>query len=271
MIKVKITNKRLWGNFIKVVSVIASVLSLILAFIDIEQSYQKILLLCLILLLFAIFVVMLIYANKKKRKKFKINGTNINIFYGDIFKQSGVKIIAFNEFFDTKVDNKIISTKSLNGIYITQHSAGSEVIDVAIDSEILLKKSIVKENVIRQYGGKTTQYKLGAICPFGDYYLLAFSHFDDDNRAYISFEDYISCLMNMWNEIDKYYNGELLSITLLGSGITRVNSNKIASQELLKHILFTFKSSMVTFHSSLNIVLDERIKDEINLYDIWED
>ena len=80
MIKVKITNKRLWGNFIKVVSVIASVLSLILAFIDIEQSYQKILLLCLILLLFAIFVVMLIYANKKKRKKFKINGTNINIF-----------------------------------------------------------------------------------------------------------------------------------------------------------------------------------------------
>ena len=91
------------------------------------------------------------------------------------------------------------------------------------------------------------------------------------DRAYISFEDYISCLMNMWNEIDKYYNGELLSITLLGSGITRVNSNKIAPQELLKHILFTFKSSMVTFHSSLNIVLDERIKDEINLYDIWED
>lgn len=45
----------------------------------------------------------------------------------------------------------------------------------------------------------------------------------------------------------------------------------INGQELLKHILFTFKSSMVTFHSSLNIVLDERIKDEINLYDIWED
>lgn len=215
-----------------------------------------------------IFVIMLIRANNKKTKHFKINNTNINIFYGDIFKQEGFKVIAFNDFFDTKVDDKIISKKSLNGIYINSHSAGAKAIDNAIDSENSLKESIIKENLTRQCGGKTTQYKLGTICSNDDYLLLAFSHFDSDNRAYLSFEDYISCLATMWNELDKHHNGRAITIPLLGSGITRINDNKITPQELLKYIIFTFRASKVKFISSLSIVLDEKIKDEINLYDL---
>lgn len=269
--KVKITNKQLWGNFTKIISIIAGILSFILSFVDIAQNYREVLFFILLPSLGVIFVAMLIYANNKKTKQIKINDTNINIFYGDVFKQNGIKIIAFNEFFDTKVDDKIISAKSLNGIYINQYSVGTEMLDITINSEIRLQKSIIVKNVVRHYCGKTTKYKLGTICPCDDYFLLAFSHFDDDNRAYVSFEDYISCLMNMWNEIDKYYNGKPIFITLLGSGITRVNNNKVELQELLKIILFTFKVSMIKLTSSLNIVLDKQIKDKLNLYDIWED
>ena len=76
--------------------------------------------------------------------------------------------------------------------------------------------------------------------------------------------------MHMWSEIDKYYSGKPVSLTLLGSGITRFNNAEITAQELLKYLVMTFKASKVKFNntSSLTIVLNEKIKDEINLYDI---
>ena len=79
--------------------------------------------------------------------------------------------------------------------------------------------------------------------------------------------------MRMWNELDKYYAGRPISVTLLGSGITRFNSNEIAPQDLLNYIVMTFKASKVKFNntSSLSIVLDKHVRDEINLYDIQED
>ena len=216
---------------------------------------------------------MWILANKKNEKNLKINSTNIVIKYGDLFEEEGLKVIAFNEFFDTQVDDKVIAASSLNGIFITEHSDGASTIDDKIDSEIRLKQSIISENVQRKLGGKTTKYQLGCVCPYNDYFLLAFSHFDDNNKAYISVEDYISCLMHMWNELDIYYAGRPVVIPLLGSGITRFNNSEVTSQELLKYIVMTFKASKVKFNntSSLTIILNEKIRDEINLYDIQED
>ena len=272
-LKVGITNKLLWSNFIKVISAVAGVLSIVLTFIDIEQRPRIVIAICSFILLLIIFIVMLIFANKKTSRKMKINGTDVNVIYGDIFAQKGIKVIAFNEYFDTKVDDKIISTTSLNGIYINQHSAGADVIDTIINTEEHLKKKILKKNVNRKYGGKTTLYKLGTICPVDDYFLLALTHFDEDNKAYLSLEDYIPCLMHMWNELDIYYAGKPIAITLLGSGITRFNNSEITPQELLKYIVLTFKASKVKFNntSSLAIVLNERFRDKINLYDIKED
>lgn len=45
--------------------------------------------------------------------------------------------------------------------------------------------------------------------------------FDDENRAYLFIQDYVSFLLNFWNEIDIIYAGRSVSIPLLGSGITR--------------------------------------------------
>ena len=120
------------------------------------------------------FLIMWILANKKDEKKLKINSTNIVIKYGDLFEEEGLKVIAFNEFFDTQVDDKVIATSSLNGIFITEHSDGASTIDNKIDSEIRLKQSIISENVHRKFGGKTTRYKLGCVCPYYDYFLLSF-------------------------------------------------------------------------------------------------
>ena len=216
---------------------------------------------------------MLVFANHQNKKNLYINGTKVSIKFGDIFIQEGIKVINFNEFFDTVVDDVIISRSSLNGKYISRFHQNPVGLDETISSNLNLKNNVIKTKVRRNNGGKTTRYKLGTICPIQDYFLVAFSRFDDNNRAYLTLDDYFSCLMQMWSELDKYYNGRPISIPLLGGGITRFEGNILKPQELLKYILITFNASKKQFGntSSLTIVLHESVKEEINLYDITED
>lgn len=270
--KIKITNKKLWANYIKPVSASAGIISFVLAFVDLNQCIRITIGIAYIVFLLITFLVMLYRANRETSKKLHINGTDVEIVFGDIFSQNGIKVIAFNEYFDTQVDNRIISETSLNGQYILHHSDGQKYIDTVIDKEKHLEDAIVERNAFRKQGGKQIKYRLGTICPIDDYFLLALTHFDDENKATISVEDYISCLMHMWSEIDTYYAGRPVSLTLLGSGITRFNDAEITPQELLQYLVMTFKASKVKFNntSSLTIVLNEKVKDEINLYDIKE-
>lgn len=98
--------------------------------------------------------------------------------------------------------------------------------------------------------------------------LVALTHFDEDNRAYLTLQQYSDCLINMWNEIDILYNQQSVSMPLLGSGVTRFKDCEVTDQELLEIILWTYRISKVkfTYPSCLNIILDERKKDKINLY-----
>lgn len=271
--KVKICNKKLWANFRRIVSAVAAILSLILTVVDIDQKMRIIISAVIFVILVIVFLGMWYIANNTDEKKLKINSSNITIKYGTLFEENGIKVIAFNEYFDTQVDNKVIAESSLNGIFISKQSDGARAIDDAIEKEARLKNGVVKENVSRPYGGKSIKYQLGCICPYGEYFLLAFSHFDDDNKAYISVEDYISCLMHMWNELDTYYAGRPIVLPLLGSGITRFNNSDITPQELLRYIIMTYKASKVKFNNtaSLTIVLSDKLRDEINLFDIQED
>ena len=190
--------------------------------------------------------------------------------YGDIFKRDGIKVIPFNEYFDTTVDNKIISEISLNGQYINNHSKGKEYLDSIIKHDQHLEKNVIERNVHRENGGKTARYTLGTICRDDDYFLMAFTHFDEDDCAYLSPEDYVNCLMHMWHELDVFYAGRPVNITLLGNGITRLKNEEILEQELLQNIISTFEMSKVQFGntSSLTIVLSESVRDKINLYNI---
>lgn len=54
-------------------------------------------------------------ASNIKKISLKINNSTLEIEEGDIFTENTFKIIAFNEFLDTQVDDVIISKQSLNG------------------------------------------------------------------------------------------------------------------------------------------------------------
>jgi hypothetical protein len=61
-------------------------------------------------------------ANKLNSVEIDIEGTTVCIKEGDIFEEDGLKVIAFNEYFDTLVDNKIINEVSLELIDLLRKS-----------------------------------------------------------------------------------------------------------------------------------------------------
>lgn len=269
--KIPFYNKKLWGNFLKIASAIAVVLTTILAFVDFCPTVKYIIGGVFLGVLLVLFVILFIRANKMEHLTLQINNSTVNIKFANIFEQPDLKVIAFNEYFDTQVDDIVISKNTLNGKYLLEF-AQKEELDELIETSPHLNDRKAEPNPDRKVG-KKQRYKLGTICKNGDYLLLALTHFDDDNRAYLTLQQYSDCLINMWNEIDILYNQQTVSLPLLGNGITRFKDCQVTEQELLEIILWSYRISKVkfTYPSCLNIVLDERKKDKINLYKLKGD
>ncbi len=268
MIKVKLFDRALIKEYFAVLSFISIIFSFISIFINIPDNYKLGTSVCLILSFIIIYIVLWVKANSLNKVRLKINNSVVNVKIGDIFNESDFKVIAFNEYFDTLVDNKVISEKTLNGIYINKLVDNLEMLDKSIDIDEHCNEKIVEINNSRK-SGKKKKYRLGTIFQYNDYLLTAFSKFDKDNRAYLYMSDYINFLINFWNEVDIIYAGRSISIPLLGSGITRFKEyNMISEQELLELLIWSFKVSKIkfTYPSQVVIVIHESIKDKINFF-----
>lgn len=271
-IKVKLFDKQLQKDYYSVLSIISLVFSFILIVFEIPEKYKSVGGVVLVLLLTTLYIVLWIRANLSETVRLQINNSVIEVRVGDIFEEKGLKVIAFNEYFDTQVDNKIISEKALNGIYINRFVKDVNELNSSIDGDVHLKKNLLVCNNSRTCG-KKDKYKLGTIFQNEEYLLTAFSKFDEDNRAYLGMPDYIDFLLNFWNEIDIIYSGRSISIPLLGSGITRFNGyDMITEQELIELLIWSFKVSRVkfTYPSQVSIVIHETKKDKINFYNLKE-
>ena len=268
-IKISILNKKLWDNFLRWASAASFVVTTVLAFVDLCQCVKIIIGGCFLGTLLLMFFILFIMANKMKSVTIKINNSTVNIKFGNIFEEPELKVIAFNEYFDTEVDDVIISSRTLNGKYLLEIEKSIPELDELIANDIYLKEYITDEYLERKMG-KKTKYKLGSIIKRKDYLLVALTHFDDNNRANLTLQEYSDCLLNMWTEIDRIYNGQTVSLPLLGSGLTRFKDCNVSDQEILDIMLWTYRISKVRFKypSCLNIVLDEGKKDQINLYNL---
>jgi hypothetical protein len=122
---------------------------------------------------------------------------------GDIFQQPGLKAIAFNEHFDTKVDNEIISEKSLNGIFINSHlKIPVDALDEMIEQHRFEDDEVVEKNSKRSAGRKV-KYRLGTIFVYKDFLLTAMSKFDDSNRATLTMPEYLEFLIRFWGQSEQ--------------------------------------------------------------------
>lgn len=267
--KVHVWDKILWSKFFTALSGISVITSLIFLFLDIPEKYKICSMIIFVILLIIVFCIMWYRANHIRNIVINVNNSTMEIALGDIFEEEGFKIIPFNEYFDTIVDDVIVLSETLNGKYINRFYPQVSALDTIIDSDAHSKKYIVGES--ERIKGKKIKYKLGTIVKNGEYFIMALTHFDDDNRAFLDINDYTSCLMNMWNECDIHYGGNTVVLPLLGSGITRFHGyENISDQELLEIIIWTFKVSRIRFQypAKVKIVLLKKSLNKINLYDI---
>lgn len=213
-------------------------------------------------------------ANNKKTVHLKINQTNVNILIGDILKieEDAVNVIAANEYFDTFIDNRIVSENSLHGKFLKLKENSISELDKVIseDSTLNSEENIVEEKQVREKG-QSRKYKLGSVVEFEGFILSAFTRLDTDNKSYVTGEDYLSYWMHFWNNIDKIFSGRSINIPLVGAGLTRFQNGKPTKQQLLETMLWTLKIS--GFHCtytnrSINFIIHEVDVDEIDFYHI---
>lgn len=265
-LKVKFFDKNLIKKYINMLSIINLFFTSGLIFWDIPQEYKLISFVVFIAINVSIYIFLFVRANKIINVKLDIDGSIVEIKEGDIFKEEGLKVINFNEYFDTKVDNKIIAENTLNGQFIKKYVENVEELDNLIDQK--LEKLDYNTN---RKDGKKKRYALGEIVEYKDFLITSLSKFDDQNRANLTLKEYIGFLMNFWNSLDVIYANRNVSITIFGSGITRFKEiTYISDQELLEIIIWSFKISKVKFKypTKISIIIPKEKINKINLYKI---
>lgn len=271
MAKVKFFDARIVKKFSDYTSTISTIFSLLLIFIDIPTENKITLGVIFLFILSLLYFGIWLKSNNLMEVNLDVEGSIVTVKAGDLFQQDGFKVIAFNEYFDTQVDDNIISHKSLNGLYIDNHLSDSiPDLDERISNFKFDEDEILEVNHQRKIG-KKQKYSLGTIFVNEDYLLTAFSKFDDKNRAFLTMPDYLGFLINFWDKVNRIYAQKSVSVPIFGSGITRIKEHKnISDEDLLKIMLWTFRISEMRFKfpAKLTIVIHNDKIDKINLLDI---
>jgi hypothetical protein len=271
MKKVSFFDRRVVENFLKITSGISATLSLVVLFVDIPNDCKTTYGFTFLGLLIIIYLAIWVWSNNLNKIDINVEGSDVSIKVGDIFLQPGLKAIAFNEYFDTQVDNRIIADGSLNGIFIKKHlDVPVSELDRYIESYAFERCEIRESNPDRKLG-KKVRYQIGTICVYKDFLLTAFSKFDDGNKAILTMPEYLEFLINFWDKVNKVYAQQNVSTPIFGSGITRIKGHKnISDEDLLKIMLWTFRISEMRFKypARLTVVIHKDKIDKINLLDI---
>ncbi|MBD2188447.1 macro domain-containing protein [Pseudanabaena mucicola] len=271
MIKVNLFDKRIIKQFLEFTSGISVGLSLLLIFVEIPKEVKLTLGSIFAAILLVTYAFLWFNSNNLEEVNLDVEGSIVTVKKGDIFKQSGFKVIAFNEYFDTQVDDKIISQQSLNGIFITDYlKVPVAELDKYIENYSFDDDETLEENTARRFG-KKKRYSIGTICVYNEYILTAFSKFDEQNRAWLTMPDYLSFLIRFWDKVNRVYAQKSVSVPIFGSGITRIKEHKnISDEDLLKIMLWTFRISEMRFKypAKLHIIIHASKIDRINLLDI---
>jgi len=279
MNKINFFDKRLLKNFWQIFTGIGGIVSFILLFVDIPQKYKLIALGITIFLLVIYYICTWEKAKKQREISLRFGESAVDIYFGDIFesKDEDLKVISFNEYFDTEVGGnpQLISPGTINGQFILQNKDKITQFDkIFYKDEYINSEMLIEVDDNRKYG-KKKKYKLGSLVDLSDNYLaVAGSKFDKNNRANMTMREYIGFLLTFWSEVDRIYNNKSIVIPVFGSGILRFTDGYAgaSAQDLLEIIIWTFKISRIkiTYPSKIKIVVFENKSDMYNLYKLKE-
>jgi len=200
--------------------------------------------------------------------------TPVKVMFGDVFEQAGWKAISVNEFFDSAVDGKHVSDKSLHGSMLKTYWGGdTRDWDKQVAEE--LKGTPSDKIPDRPPPGKPDRYPIGTTVKASingqDFLCVALTRTDTENlQSSASSDDLHKALRAVLCKARSVCSGSALSIPLLGSGLARtgIKSNIIVDLILLA-VFEESKKRKVT--SEIRIVLPKNMRKIIDLATIQKD
>lgn len=188
-----------------------------------------------------------------------IRQTSVSIEFGDIFKVDGWRVIGCDTHFDTRVDDVVISKKSLHGKLVLEHGRIEEIKAAVETAAHRLHLSADDSGLY--------SFPLGTIIRYDSsvdnhtYLMLAMTELDENYEAHTNMAKFEHMLMKMWSEINRVYASNDVALPLLGSGISRFDDGPKSEESLLKCMLCTLNASNIKLNSNVKVVLYGNAKD----------
>jgi hypothetical protein len=200
--------------------------------------------------------------------------TKIIVKFGDLFEQDGWKVIGANDFFDSVVDEKLVSSNTLHGYAINTYWSGDssgwqELIDQSLAEEKF------KTRKRKDGKGNRRRFPIGttAIAETNGHKFLFVALGKTgkaDNVVAVTAESLICATRGMLKKARTVCSNEPLRIPLMGSGLGRIGiKNAIVVDLILAAIVEETKLAKIT--DSITIVLPNEKSTEINLGSIARD
>ena len=223
---------------------------------NVWNSIWIIVLLFFLLFILSYFIIGKIY---KESITMVIRQTPVSIECGDIFGMDGLKVIGCDTHFDTRIDDVVISKKSLHGQMFLRHGNIEEIKTTVEKEAQKLHLETDDEGLYR--------FPLGTIIKYNSsvdnekYLMLAMTNLNKEYESHTNMAEFEQMLIKMWHEIDKIYASNDIVLPLLGSGISRFDDGPKEKEALLKCMLCTLNASGVSLNANVKIVLYENAKD----------
>lgn len=198
--------------------------------------------------------------------------TKISVKFGNLFSQEGWKAISVNDFFDSIVDDDLVSINSLHGQVITTYWPDDRNDWQSQINSSLSNVSIEKENRAK---GNKKRYPIGttgiATTDNQKMLFVALGRTDTDNNVTSATAESLICAVRgLLKKARASCANEPLFIPLMGSGLGRVGiKNNILVDLILAAIYEETMQSKVT--EKITIILPKEKAEEINLGNFIKD
>lgn len=199
------------------------------------------------------------------------SNTRIEVLFGDLFVQDGIRAIAVSEFFDSTL-GKPVSDRSLHGIFLKKYfSGGPESFDKQISDQLQDKPGEVVPSKVE---GKTKKYPIGtcAIIKSNEdrYLIFALTAVDPQTcKACADVKMMWDSLSALWKRARIETGGYPLNLPLVGSGLSGLG---LPTRDLLNLIILSAitetKAQQIT--DRIRIILQRDRFEDLDLREIKE-
>ena len=228
-----------------------------------------------------VIVVSIIYSLIRNRKpsniviKIATTNTKIEILFGDLFMQPGLRGIGVTEYFESEIGDPVSET-SLHGLLLIKCFGNrTEAFDKQLNEQL---DEIPSKDVDVKTVGKTKSYPIGTTALIrvnGDKYIIfAFSKAEPQRcKANSDVAKMWDGMHGLWQSARNEAGGDPLNIPLIGDGLSGIG---LPVRELLNLIILSVitetKKKQIT--QTIRIILYWDQFDEVELKEIkkyWED